>query len=46
MYNKRIEIVFYKLCLINFFSELVSYLSDSLQNAKNKLLYKIITAKW
>jgi len=24
----------------------VSYLSDSPQNAKNKMLYKIITAKW
>jgi len=34
--------------LINFlfFSEVVSYLSDSLQNAKNKLLYKSIAVKW
>jgi len=32
--------------LIIFFSEVVSYLSDSPQNAKNKLLYKIKAAKW
>jgi len=47
MYNKWTNIVFYELCLINIlFFEMVSYLSDSPQNAKNKMLYQIITAKW
>jgi len=46
MYNKRTNIVFYELCLI-FFSEMVSYPSDSpYKMQKNKMLYKIKTAKW
>jgi len=32
--------------LFFFYSDVVSYLSDSPQNAKNRMLYKIITAKW
>jgi len=47
MYNKRTKIVFYELCLIFIFSEVVSYLSNSSQNAKNKMLYKIVNSvKW
>jgi len=38
------KLYFYEFCLINFFSDMVSDLSDSPQNAKNELLYKIITA--
>jgi len=47
MYNKQTKVVFYKLfSIILYFSEVVSYLPNSLQNAKNKMLYKIRTAKW
>jgi len=47
MYNKQKKMFFMSfVSFYNFFSEVVSYLSDSYQNAKNKLLYKIITAKW